>query len=95
MSDDPNAQGGHRWVAGVDGYRHGWVVVLAAPRMGVHSARVVATFLEVLSLPERPDVIAVDVPIGLLSVAKSGGRACERSSLPSGMRTPIRFQEHL
>jgi predicted RNase H-like nuclease len=68
------------WVAGVDGYRHGWVIVLADPRTGVHSARVVPTFVEVLSLPEGPEVIAVDVPIGLLSVAKSGGRECEQAA---------------
>jgi len=65
-----------RWVAGVDGCPAGWVVVLsqiegrAAPMV-----RVVFTFAEVLALPERPEVIAVDIPIGLPDKAGLGGRA--------------------
>ncbi len=66
-----------RWVAGVDGCRAGWVVVLRDRNAGTHLARVVADFRAVLSLPEEPAVIAVDVPIGLLATASAGGRACE------------------
>jgi len=66
-----------RWVAGVDGCRAGWVVVLRDRMVGTHLARVVPNFHAVLALPEAPAVIAVDVPIGLLATASAGGRACE------------------
>ena len=66
-----------RWVAGVDGCRAGWAVVLHDRVTGTHLARVVPDFYAVLALPEAPAAIAVDVPIGLLSTASAGGRACE------------------
>lgn len=66
-----------RWVAGVDGCRAGWVVVLRDRLAGTLLARVVPDFNAVLVLPEAPAVIAVDVPIGLLATASAGGRACE------------------
>lgn len=66
-----------RWVAGVDGCRAGWVVVLRDRVAGTHFARVVPDFHAVLTLPEAPAVIAVDVPIGLLDMARTGGRECE------------------
>jgi len=66
-----------RWVAGVDGCRSGWVVVLHDGHHGTQSARVVRDFVSVLALRERPGLIAVDVPIGLLDAACRGGRACE------------------
>ncbi len=66
-----------RWVAGVDECRAGWVVVLRDRHAGTYVARVVPDFRAVLTLPEAPTVIAVDVPIGLLATATAGGRACE------------------
>lgn len=66
-----------RWVAGVDGCRAGWVVVLRDRLAATYIARVVPDFLAVLALPEAPGVIAVDVPIGLLTTAIAGGRGCE------------------
>lgn len=73
MATTPTA----RWVAGVDGCRAGWVVVLRDRLQGTHLARIVSSFHAVLALPESPVVIGVDVPIGLLSTAIAGGRACE------------------
>lgn len=64
-------------VAGVDGCRGGWVVALADER-GPLDVRVVATFAEILALAERPLVIAIDIPIGLLDAAEAGGRECDR-----------------
>lgn len=61
-------------VAGVDGCRNGWVVVLRDTLVGTSRARVVPQFRSVLTLPETPSVIAVDVPIGLPSTASAGGR---------------------
>jgi predicted RNase H-like nuclease len=33
---------------------------------------------EILDLPEKPAIIAIDVPIGLPEVMPPGGRACDR-----------------
>ena len=65
-------------VAGVDGCRAGWLVVVR-PLDGVTApvARIVATFAEVLALPERPDCIAVDIPIGLPERSGIGGRTAD------------------
>lgn len=85
----PPREGGSRvqqlWVAGVDGCRGGWFVVLlrlgsgSAPRS---EARLVlcSSFSEVVSLPEKPAPIAVDIPIGLLDRAEPGGRTCDRAA---------------
>lgn len=63
------------WLAGVDGCRAGWLVVLrAADDSQPPSARIVATFADILTLPEAPRVIAVDMPIGLPERAGIGGR---------------------
>jgi len=71
------------WVAGVDGCRGGWLVVLAAVapgRLEGMSSRLCTTFAEVLALPEHPQSIAVDMPIGLLDCATPGGRSCDREA---------------
>jgi len=65
------------WVAGVDGCRAGWVAVLHERGTGNYDAYVLQNFQQVLSLSEAPRVVAVDVPIGLLSAARAGGRECE------------------
>lgn len=75
MANDLSAM--NRWVAGVDGCRGGWVVVLRDEHSATYIARVVPDFAAVLELPEAPAVIAVDVPIGLLDAARAGGRECE------------------
>jgi predicted RNase H-like nuclease len=67
-----------RWVAGVDGCRAGWIVVLRDRGAGTYIARAVQSFQAVMTLPEAPAVIAVDVPIGLLATACAGGRSCEQ-----------------
>jgi predicted RNase H-like nuclease len=69
------------WVAGVDGCRAGWVVVLSSHRMRViqdHHVRLCASFAEVLSLSPTPTVMAIDIPIGLLDAPEPGGRECDR-----------------
>ena len=73
------------WVAGVDGCRGGWFVILAAVAdSSAQPLRVVArrcaTFRDVLALPEKPVVFAVDMPIGLLDRPRPGGRACDREA---------------
>jgi predicted RNase H-like nuclease len=71
-------EGRVRWVAGVDGCPAGWLLVLrdvegARPA----SARIVATFAEVLALAEEPAMIAVDIPIGLPERGAIGGRVAD------------------
>jgi predicted RNase H-like nuclease len=71
------------WVAGVDGCRAGWVVVLVelhttAP--WVFNIRLCPNFAAVLALEPAPAVLAVDIPIGLLDVPQSGGRPCDRQA---------------
>jgi predicted RNase H-like nuclease len=69
------------YVAGVDGCRGGWVVALArvaSGRPAVEALRLCESFADVLALRERPKVIAVDMPIGLLDRPRRGGRDCDR-----------------
>src|SRR5262245_52012138 len=73
------------WTAGVDGWRGGWLVVLAAAATPANrplrmSTRLCAAFEQVLALPERPLSVAVDMPIGLLDRAAPGGRGCDRDA---------------
>jgi predicted RNase H-like nuclease len=66
------------WVAGVDGCPGGWLVVLRhihgllEPRL-----RLCPAFADVLSLVERPVLIAVDIPIGLPARGSVGGRQAD------------------
>ena len=71
-----------RWVAGVDGCRAGWVVVLLSDtQRGIHpQIKVCRRFKEVLRLLPKPAVIAVDIPIGLLDKPQRGGRACDQEA---------------
>lgn len=76
--------GGSRWLAGVDGCRGGWFAVLGRRATGVafHEVRfaLCENFAQVLTLPEQPAIIAVDIPIGLLDCACPGGRPCDRAA---------------
>ncbi len=70
-------------VAGVDGCRGGWFVVLltyepAKDRIGEVDFALCARFAEVLDLPARH--IALDMPVGLLEHPQAGGRRCERQA---------------
>ncbi|MCL5108347.1 MAG: DUF429 domain-containing protein [Chloroflexi bacterium] len=73
------------WVAGVDGCRKGWFVVV----LGVDGSRVeqsqhflASTFADVLSWGKTHSAkaIAVDIPIGLLDTPKPGGRPCDKEA---------------
>ncbi len=73
------------WVAGVDGCRGGWFVILVAMSSSSEqpqrvTARCCATFGEVLALSEKPLVLAVDMPMGLLDRPNPGGRLCDREA---------------
>jgi predicted RNase H-like nuclease len=74
---NPNA-----WLAGVDGCTGGWVAAFVRPDSGETRVRIVPRFADVLSSPERPDVVAVDMPIGLPERVGIGGRAAENCVRP-------------
>lgn len=69
------------WVAGVDGCRGGWLMfLLALTEPPAWQACLYASFEEVLHAPPYPQVIAVDMPIGLLDVPAPGGRRCDQEA---------------
>lgn len=68
------------WAAGVDGCPGGWVIALQDLDSGTVASAWASTFEDVLALPQEPRVIAVDVPIGLLSQAQRGGRDCDKEA---------------
>ena len=70
------------WLAGVDGCPGGWLVAFVRPTGGDARLRIVPRFADLLTEPERPAVIAVDMPIGLPARAGHGGRAAENAVRP-------------
>lgn len=71
------------WVAGVDGCPAGWIAVFAH-RDGRHppTMRVVSHIADIVDSPERPHVVAVDMPIGLPERTKGSGRNPEQLIRP-------------
>jgi predicted RNase H-like nuclease len=65
------------WLAGVDGCVGGWVVALVRPDGAEVRITIVQRFAEVLAASERPEIVAVDIPIGLPERTGYGGRAAE------------------
>lgn len=70
-------------VAGVDGCRAGWLVVLVDEQdqpISSSPVRLYTEFEEIHSLSPKPAVIAVDIPIGLLDRPQRGGRVCDQEA---------------
>ncbi len=65
------------WLAGVDGCRDGWMVIFVRPGGRTIRMRVIKKFKDIVSAPERPALIAVDVPIGLPNFSPRRGRIAE------------------
>jgi predicted RNase H-like nuclease len=65
------------WLCGVDGFKSQWCAVLRNLDTNEFRVRVVP-FRDLLSLPENPAIVALDLPIGLPDVTLPGGRTCER-----------------
>jgi len=63
--------------AGVDGCRGGWFVVLHDPDAGEPVHCIAPCFADVLALVRGAEVVALDMPIGLLAQAIPGGRTCD------------------
>ena len=68
------------WVAGVDGFKSEWCLVLWHLGSGELRSRIVPSFSLLLALPERPSVLCVDIPIGLPDFTPKGGRSCEKEA---------------
>ncbi|MEA3145348.1 MAG: hypothetical protein QOI53_775 [Verrucomicrobiota bacterium] len=68
------------WVAGVDGFKSEWCLVLLHLSSGELRARIVPTFSLLLNLPEDPSILCVDIPIGLPDFTPIGGRSCEKQA---------------
>lgn len=69
------------FVAGVDGCRGGWLVVVREiAQAGTADLVLCRSFEDVLALPQAPRIIAVDIPIGLPDRAIKGGRACDNAA---------------
>lgn len=68
-------------VAGVDGCKGGWVAVVVEPDGSAHASRV-ATLADLFARPLPPDIVAVDMPIGLPDRVEAKGRAPERLVRP-------------
>src|SRR5438876_768486 len=65
------------WIAGVDGFKRGWRVVLCHVDTDTWLMRDLATFRDLLALPEGPTIVCIDMPVGLPDCTQPGGRACE------------------
>ena len=63
-----------KWIAGADGCKAGWVVVLREVGTGKMEVRVAARIADVLKWKESPKVLCV----GLLDRAVPGGRDCNK-----------------
>jgi predicted RNase H-like nuclease len=61
-------------IAGIDGCRHGWVMLLGDPGRRRWQFLQLTTIAELLDLHPRPELVLIDIPIGL---THHGPRACD------------------
>lgn len=91
------------WVAGADGCRTGWVRVSLCIETRSLRADVVARANELLSLAPQPELLCIDIPIGL---PDRGPRACDLESrrllgqprgssvFPAPVRSVVRLRDY-
>lgn len=65
------------WLAGLDGCRGGWVCVLEEEQTGRVEALILPRVEGLVGLAEVPELVAVDIPIGL---PEAGPRLCDRAA---------------
>jgi len=68
------------FVAGVDGCRAGWIVALLDLDTRALTVKLIGRIAEIERLPEKPQRIAIDMPMGFADIASKGGRLCEREA---------------
>ncbi len=69
---------GPHWVAGADGCKGGWFVVLWQPATARVRRRIVPGTDALFGLPERPVRLGLDMVIGLPEASVTGGRRCDQ-----------------
>lgn len=65
------------WVAGANGCPAGWLVVFRSLIGQRPRAQIFEKIADALAEPERPNIVAVDIPIGLLTTSQTGGRSAD------------------
>jgi len=68
------------WVAGADGCKVGWVVVLRELKSRKMEVRLASRIQDILRWKPSPEILGIDVPIGLLDRAVPGGRECDKKA---------------
>ena len=67
-------------VAGVDGCRAGWICVTRQVEPPFQERAFLArSFRDILTRPDAPSIVAIDVPIGFPERITGAGRECDRS----------------
>jgi len=82
------------WLAGVDSCPGGWIVAFVRPSGDEGYLRRISKFAELLSAPEAPSLVLVDIPIGLPERSGNGGRPpepCIRPRLGACYRSVFRI----
>jgi predicted RNase H-like nuclease len=70
------------WVAGADGCKAGWIVAFVGADPDDIRISVLAKFADIFAAPEQPQVVAVDVPLGLPAHVGPLGWGPERAVRP-------------
>ena len=70
------------WLAEVDGCPGGWIAAFFRPTGYDYVVAVYPNFAHMLAAPQMPDIVAVDIPIGLPERAGHAGRAAENAVRP-------------
>lgn len=70
------------WLVGLDGCRAGWIGAFVRPAGEEVRVRTMPRMADIADAPEKPAVIAIDMPIGLPERTGVGGRAAENAIRP-------------
>lgn len=70
------------WLVGMDGCRTGWVAAFVRPTSDEVRVRLLPRFADIAEAPEKPAIVAVDMPIGLPDRTGLGGRPAENAIRP-------------
>lgn len=68
------------WIGGIDGCKSGWILALRRVGDSAITLRLLPRLADILTLPEKPALLAIDMPIGFTDIAIRGGRECEKAA---------------
>jgi predicted RNase H-like nuclease len=77
------------WLAGVDGCAGGWIAAFVRPSGDEAAVAVFAHFKDVLEAPQRPAIVAVDVPDRSAATGRLWRAGCGERGAASARCTPI------